>query len=305
MSGADGIASLSKRLQGLARSSGADYQRILADFAFERLLYRLSISSVRERFVLKGAMLLRVWSDRPYRATRDLDLLRAGDGNEEAIRRDWLEVCTTFVEPDGLEFDANMLETTEIRAANEYAGQRIMLPTRFGKARLRLQIDVGVGDTVWPSPRPCSYPSMLGLARATVLSYPPETVVAEKLEALVVLGDRNSRIKDFFGLHYLAGHMEFELPTLVEAARRTFQRRGTPVPTEVPFGLTPEYWANPSRPAQVLAFARRALLEPPVDPGTAIGLPIREFLDPIVMAMPLGEVPAAVWLPGGPWRLRQ
>ena len=206
---------VAKRLQGLARSTGAGYQRVLTDFAFERLLYRLSVSSVRERFVLKGAMLLRVWSDQPYRATRDLDLLRAGAGEEEAIRRDWAEVCTTSVEFDGLEFDENLLETSEIRAANEYAGQRIVLPTRFGKARLRLQIDVGVGDAVWPSPKACLFPSMLGLARASVLSYP---LRQRRLQR------RNSRLWSFWEIETVA----LRTTSIFTSSRVTWSSRWRP-----------------------------------------------------------------------------
>jgi len=192
-------ASVTARLLNRARQTGDDYQTLLTSFCFERFLYRLGVSSVRERFVLKGAMLLRVWSEHPYRATRDLDLLRRGDGS----------------------FDA-------IRAEDEYAGTRVSLPARCATARLTLQVDMGLGDSVWPPPQPCAYPALLEFPPPTVLAYPPEAVVAEKLEAIIVLGDRNSRIKDFFDLHHLAGRFQFDRVTLTEALRRTFARRRTP-----------------------------------------------------------------------------
>lgn len=231
-------ASVAARLLNRAKQTGDVYQTLLTSFCFERFLYRLGKSEARERFVLKGAMLLRVWSDRPYRATRDLDLLRKGDGSFEAIRADFRTICATPVEPDAVHFDADAVDIEAIRAEDEYAGTRATLIARSGKARLRLQIDMGLGDTVWPPPQACTYPTLLEFPAPALLAYPREAVVAEKFEAVVVLGDRNSRIKDFFDLHYLASHFEFDRATLTESVGRTFERRRTPVPAEDPLGLT-------------------------------------------------------------------
>ena len=79
-------ASVQARLLTLAKKTGDDYQTLLIAYASERFLFRLGASAVRDRFVLKGAMLLRLWSEHPYRATRDLDLLRRGDGCSRACR---------------------------------------------------------------------------------------------------------------------------------------------------------------------------------------------------------------------------
>lgn len=176
-------------------------------YAFERFLYRLGVSELGDRFILKGAMLLRVWSDRPYRATRDLDLSRRGEGSAGAIRADLVEVCSLVVEPDGIVCDTSDMRLEPIRAEDEHAGTRVNLPARCGSARLPLQIDVGVGDPVWPLPRRREYPALLDFPAPDVLTYPREAVVAEKLEAMIVLGDRNSRIKDFFDLTLLGDHL--------------------------------------------------------------------------------------------------
>jgi hypothetical protein len=192
-------------------------------------------------------MLLRVWSEQPYRATRDLDLLRRGDGSFEAIISDLRSVVSGPAPADGVVFDGAHVTVEAIRAEDEYAGTRAKLPARCGTARLALQIDMGLGDSVWPPPERCSYPTLLDPPAPDVLAYPREAVVAEKLEALVVLGDRNSRFKDFFDLHYLATRFQFDLPTLAEAVRRTFERRNTPIPSDEPIGLTPAYWARATR----------------------------------------------------------
>lgn len=295
-------ASVIARLLNLAKQSGDDYQTVLANFCFERFLHRLGVSTVRDRFVLKGAMLLRLWTEHPYRATRDLDLLRRGEGSFEAIREDIRTICATRVEPDAVVLDADAIRIEPIRAADEYAGTRASLPARCGTARLMLQIDMGVGDWVWPAPEACAYPTLLEFPSPEVLAYPRTAVVAEKFEAMVVLGDRNSRIKDFFDLHHLAMEFAFDRPTLTEAIRRTFARRGTPIPADDPIGLTSDYWNNPSRPAQVRAFARRARLPVPAAPREEISPLLRAFLLPIVQDLRSGDRGNGTWQPGGPWR---
>jgi len=295
-------ASVAARLLNRARQSGDDYQTLLTSFCLERFLYRLGVSSVRERFVLKGAMLLRVWSDQPYRATRDLDLLRRGEGSSDAIRADLAAICAAAVAPDGIDFDGDGMRIDAIRTAEEHAGTRATLPARCGSARLSLQIDVGNGDSVWPAPLLCVYPGLLDFPTPEVLAYPRETVVAEKLEAVVVLGDRNSRIKDFFDLHYLAGHFEFDRATLAEAVGRTFARRGTPIPAEEPIGLTSAYWENPSRPAEVRSFARRAGLVVPDQPADEFVTRLGAFLLPVLDDLHHGERRKGTWSAGGPWR---
>jgi hypothetical protein len=278
-------ASVAARLLNRAHATGDDYQTLLTSYCFERLLYRLGESAVRDRFVLKGAM-----------------LLRRGDGSPEAIRADLQSVVTAPVEPDAVVFDSAGIRFEAIRAEDEYAGTRATLPARCGTARLALQIDMGFGDSVWPAPRLCVCPPLLDLPAPEVLAYPREAVVAEKLEALVVLGDRNSRIKDFFDLHHLASRFEFDRATVAEAVRRTFARRRTPIPVDEPIGLTLAFWENPSRPAQVRAFARRAglaLAEPFADEFVRV---LGTFLSPIFSDLRVGTTRNATWVPGGPWR---
>lgn len=296
-------ASISARLLNRARETSQDHQTLLTSYCLERFLYRLSVSDRRERFVLKGAMLLRLWSDQPYRATLDLDLLRRGDGAFDAIREDLRAIAATPVPPDAVSFDGEHISVEAIRAEDEYAGTRATLPARCGTARLNLQIDMGLGDAVWPAPQTCTYPTLLDFPAPEILAYPREAVVAEKLEAMVVLGDRNSRIKDFFDLHYLASRFTFDRRTLADAVQRTFERRGTPIPAEDPIGLTPAYWDNPSRPAQVRAFARRAGLTVPDKPAETFQRTLHAFLAPILLDLRTKRRNSGTWPAGGPWTL--
>ena len=295
-------ASVSARLLNRAKQTGDDYQTLLTSYCLERFLYRLSVSDRRDRFVLKGAMLLRLWSERAYRATLDLDLLRRGDGTFDAIRDDLRAIITTPAPPDAVDFDGARIRLEAIRAEDEYAGTRARLPARSGKARLVLQIDMGLGDAVWPAPETCSYPTLLDFPAPELLAYPREAVVAEKLEAMVTLGDRNSRIKDFFDLHHLASRFEFDRATLAEAVRRTFARRRTPIPEEQPIALTRDYWENPSRPSQVRAFARRARIAVPEDFADDCARLLDAFLSPVLTDLRTGKGEVGRWRPGGPWR---
>ena len=299
--GVDLGASVTARLLNQAKERGDDYQIVLSDYCFERFLYRLGVSAMRQRFVLKGAMLLRVWSDHPYRATRDLDLLRRGDGSSEAIAQDIRSIVETDVEDDGVRFAPTELQIEPIRAEAEYVGARVVLPARCGTARLMLQIDVGLGDSVWPLPRTCAYPMLLDSPAPSVLAYPREAVVAEKLEAMIVLGDRNSRIKDFFDLYYLASTFEFDRATLAESVRRSFTRRGTNVPADEPVGLTQSYWNNPVRPAQMRAFLRRSRLQGSHGFDEAFLAVLRAFLLPVLDDLRTEQARAASWLPGKGW----
>ena len=295
-------ASVAARLLFRARETGDDHQTLLTSYCLERFLYRLGASDLRERLVLKGAMLLRLWSDRPYRATRDLDLLRRGSGDFKAIREDLRLILAASVPPDAVDFDGERIGIAAIRAEDEYAGTRATLRARCGTARLTLQVDMGLGDAVWPAPRACTYPTLLEFPAPDLLAYPREAVVAEKLEAMVVLGDRNSRIKDFFDLHHLAGGFGFDREVLAESVRRTFEHRRTPIPAEEPIGLTRRYWENPSRPAQVRAFARRARLDVPEKPEETFTALLSAFLAPVLEDLRIGTVRSGTWHPGGPWR---
>jgi len=212
-------ASVLARLLDRAKRTGDDYQTLLNAYATERFLYRLGMSGIGDRFVLKGAMLFRLWADQPYRATRDLDLLRQGASDADAIRADMERICTTSVDPDGIEFHRSTIHLEAIRPEDEYAGTRVKLKATCGTAKLPFQVDIGIGDSVWPPPKERQYPPLLEFPPPTVKTYTPESVIAEKLDAMVVLGDRNSRIKDFFDLRYLAEHFEFDRETLPAKSR--------------------------------------------------------------------------------------
>jgi predicted nucleotidyltransferase component of viral defense system len=280
----DRSASVRARLLNLARERGEDFQITLRNYLFERFLYRLGRSEFRDRFVLKGAMLLRLWADEPYRATVDLDLLSWGGSDPDSVTRDLAAICRTEVPDDAVVFDASTITAEQLRVQEEYAGARVTFEARLGTIRERLQVDIGFGDALWPRAEEVSYPVALGDPAPMIRVSSPETVIAEKLEAIVSLGIRNSRIKDFFDIDYLARSERFDRAVLIEAVRRTFARRGTLIPQEPPVGLTPEFWSQPGREAQFRAFARRARLEIAPESAEGLGRRVAEFAIPILQA---------------------
>lgn len=198
-------------------------------------------------------------------------------------------------------FDGASLVAEPIRAANEHAGVRVRLGARLAEARIPVQIDVGFGDTIIPAPVRASYPTLLDHSAPNILVYPRETVVAEKLEAMVSLGVTNSRMKDFYDVHVLASRFAFEGPMLARAVRVTFERRKTPFPDGEPLVLTREFLAAPERQTQWRAFLRKGRLQAPPDAGDLADA-LRLFLAPVLEAAARGEDFVASWLPGGPWR---
>lgn len=295
-------ASIQQRLLNRARETGEDFQVTLNNYLLERFLYRLGQSPARSRFVLKGALLFRLWADTPYRATLDLDLQWRGGGNRDAIAGDIRLVCATPAPDDAVEFDTSDLTVNDIRAEDEYAGLRVRFHGLLGKTRTRLQIDIGVADATWPEPEEITYPALLDLPAPRVLAYRPDTVVAEKLEALVVLGLTNSRTKDYFDLHYLAMNFPFVGAVLARAIGATFERRKTPFPVSTPEGLTDAYWDHQGRDAQLRAFARRTRVRVDMQAARSLLLLLREFLLPPLAAARRAQPFNQHWAPGGPWK---
>ena len=293
-------ASVRARLLRLARERGEDFQLLLIRYANERLLYRISMSRHGSEFVLKGATLFAIWTGEAHRATRDLDLLGFGDPSEDRMRRVMAEILAVEVEEDGVRFDADSLHVGPIREQQEYGGIRILLTARVTTAQIRLQLDIGFGDAVTPDAVLVDLPPLLDFPAPRMRAYPRETVVAEKLEALVQLGLANSRMKDFYDLVVLARMFEFEGELLARAIRATFERRGTPLPNALPAGLSSEFADDSQKAAQWEAFLRKSGgLQ--AEPLGAVVAEIAGFVKrPLNAAAAVRPLPLR-WPPGGPW----
>jgi len=198
-------ASVRQKLLNLSREKREDFNYTLNRYAIERFLFRLGNSESAERFILKGAMLFLYWGIDSYRQTRDIDLLMFGNDNLAELEGIFKSICRLPVEEDGLIFRENSVTGEIIRDSQEYGGVRIFLKGNLDTAVVRLQFDIGFGDSITPQPVEASMPVLLTAFPAPHLKiYPPETVIAEKFEAMVKLGMANSRMKDFFDIWILS-----------------------------------------------------------------------------------------------------
>ena len=276
-------ASVRQRLLNLSRASGQPFDLLLTRYVLERLLYRLTRTPHRERFVLKGAMLMTTWFADPHRPTRDLDLLGFGDPAPEAMLAVFRDVCTV-TENDGVTFDVDTLRIDRIRETLEYGGLRLHTVASVAGARVNVVVDIGFGDAVEPGLEELDLPVLLDLPAPRLRAYARETVVAEKFQAMVALGRANTRIKDFYDLWVLSRTHTFEDDRLARAILATFERRGTEIPVELPDALTPAFADDPLKRQQWAAFVRD-LAAGPLDFGIVIA-DLSAFLRPSAVNRP-------------------
>jgi predicted nucleotidyltransferase component of viral defense system len=245
----------------LARERGQVLDLLLTHYALERLLYRLSLSAHRNRFVLKGAMLVTTWFEDPHRPTRDLDLLGYGDPSVEAMSIVWKEICEIVVD-DGITFDSEALRIAPIREELEYGGLRIRTTATMARAQIAVTIDIGFGDAVEPGVEEIDLPVLLDLPVPRLRAYARETVIAEKFHAMIARGLANSRMKDFYDVWVISKSYTFDT-RLARAIAATFHRRQTEIPETLPDAFTPGFFRNQGKIQQWSAFVRDLSAESP------------------------------------------
>jgi predicted nucleotidyltransferase component of viral defense system len=254
-------ASIRARLLNLSRDSNQSFQMLLTRYALERFLYRLSISPYRDRFVLKGAILMATWFANPFRPTQDVDFLGFGDQDPDAMLGIFREICAIQID-DGVIFDTNALAIDRVRDELEYGGLRIKTNATIASAKIRIVIDIGFGDAIEPGPVELDMTVLLDQPAPRLRSYPRETVIAEKFQAMVMLGRANSRMKDFYDIWALSQAYTFEGDGLPRAIAATFKRRDTAIPAERPDALTEAFANDPAKQRQWEAFLRGIEAEP-------------------------------------------
>jgi hypothetical protein len=299
----DPAASIRQRLYNHARQHGDDFGRVLGRYAIERFLFRLSQTESAEHYVLKGAMLFVTWPQHAFRPTGDLDLLGEGNPDPAALTELFTRICEVEVPEDGIVFDPKTLKVEPVREADKYQGARLALRGHLSSAVIPVQVDIGFGDYVYPAPKRESFPSLLAdLPQAKILMYPPETVVAEKFEAMIRFGEANGRIKDFHDIWVITRTFPLDLASLVAAVGGTLRRRGTVAPTAMPVGLTEVFADVAQEKGLWTGFLRRTppSLDPPAFPQLQEEL--RRFFGPIIAGLGQPESARGRWNPdSGAW----
>ena len=222
--------SIRSKLLNIAKEENTFYQTVLTRYFQERLLYRISQTRYRSNFYLKGGALMYAYERFAARPTLDIDFLGNNISNEgESIVKAFKEICSVPYEEDGVTFDVEQITDQNITEFKDYHGIRLSIPVRMDTISQVMTMDIGFGDVVTPKPVDLDYPILLEhLQSAKILAYSLETVIAEKLHAVVDLADQSSRMKDYYDLYTILHNEKLDADVLQEAIIRTFENRHTP-----------------------------------------------------------------------------
>lgn len=220
-------ASMKARVRNLARQTGLSPQIVLQMHLLERLLERFSKSRYAGNVVLKGGMLIASMAGIDQRTTMDMDATVTGMTVDEDHVRQMLEEVCSISGIDPLTFELTRIES--IREEDEYPGFRAHVTARFRKVRGSLKVDITTGDSLVPGALEYPYSPILGGDDIPVLSYAPETVLAEKFETIIRRGELNGRARDFYDVVLLTRLYRDTLDwdALAAAIQATAKRRGS------------------------------------------------------------------------------
>lgn len=221
--------SIRTKLLNVAKKENIFYQTILTRYFQERLLYRMSQTRYRNNFYLKGGALMYAYERFAARPTLDIDFLGNNISNEgTSIIAAFKEICSVPFEEDGVVFDVEHITAQNITEFKDYHGIRLSIPVKMDSIAQVLTMDIGFGDVVTPSPVNLDFPILLEhLPCANILAYSLETVIAEKMHAIIDLADQSSRMKDYYDLYRILKEKEYDTEVLQEAIIRTFKNRHT------------------------------------------------------------------------------
>lgn len=292
-------ASVRQKLLNRARSDKRPFAELLQYYAMERFLYRLSQSSHSKHFILKGALMLRVWESPEFRPTMDIDMLGKTSNDEANIVSQITEILNLAVEPDGLNFDVASIQSERIKEDADYQGVRIRFRGTLDSARINMQIDIGFGDIVHPSPEECDLPTMFDFTAPRLLCYSRESAIAEKFEAMVKLGILNSRMKDFYDIWLLSRQFNFNGSQLAQAIQLTFKQRGTALSDNIVAFQAPFI---EEKQVQWTAFCWRINQEYLPNDFSDIVAQVTSFLAPIIEAARSGQPFDKNWMAANEWR---
>lgn len=294
-------ASVRQKLKNKAAQDKRPFAELLQYYAMERFLYRLTQSSHAGRFILKGALMLRVWQLHPFmnqiRPTMDIDMLGKTSNKIDDICAQVADIISVKAD-DGLVFDSATIRGERIKEDADYEGVRARFTGTLDNARVNMQIDVSFGDIIHPEPVKAELPTILDLPVPRLFCYSRESVIAEKFEAMIKLGKLNSRMKDFYDIWLLSRQFEFDGSELAEAIRLTMENRGTEIP-----GIITAFTNGfiKSKGKQWAAFYKRlGQKHVPADFSTVVA-GVEAFLQPLASALNTSDGFNQKWTVSDSW----
>ncbi len=293
-------ASVRQRLLNKARSDQRPFSELLQYFAMERFLFRLSNSLHADKFILKGALMLWAWQSPMNRATMDIDMLARQTSNKiEQIVVQVKDICSVSIPADdGLQFDIDSLQAERITEDADYEGVRIRFIAWLDKARVNMQLDIGFGDTIVPGPTKANLPALLDFESPKLMCYSLESAIAEKFEAMIKLGELNSRMKDFYDIWLLSRQFDFEGKLLQTALIETMRNRGTDLPHNISAFSDDFIQAKSS---QWKAFINKLKQETTPDSLAEVITQLKLFLTPVIKAIHSKTELSSSWSAPGSW----
>jgi len=293
-------ASVRQRLLNKSRTDARPFQELVQYYAMERFLYRLAQSRHANRFILKGALMLRVWQAPEIRSTMDIDLLGKTDNDVSSLISNITDILSVGVDPDGLSFFPENIMGEHITEDAEYKGVRIWFPAKLDTMRLNIQIDIGFGDIIYPEPEKSEIPTMLGLPAPQLWCYSRESSIAEKFEAMLKRRELNSRMKDFYDIWLLSRYFEFDGKILAEAIRLTLEQRGTELPGNINIvAFSHEFII--AKQVQWNAFRKKLKRDHVPAEFENVVMQVKEFISPLTSALISRKTPPSKWTAPGPW----
>lgn len=289
-------ASIRQRLLNKAKEDNRPFNEVLQYYVMERFLYRLSISDYRDKFVLKGALLFTLWQQSGIRSTIDIDLLGRINNDPYAITKVFRAICEIDVAEDGVRFESSSVTSEQITEDADYPGVRVRVHGYLDTARVRIQIDIGFSDVITPGPERLSYPTILSASAPRLHCYNKETVVAEKLQAMVKLDVLNSRMKDFYDIWLLSERFEFDSMILKEAIKNTFQKRETVITRDLMVFLD-GFSRNDEKIMQWKGFLRRSKALSIPENLAEVVRDLKHFLHPVIASIASGDEFKKTWKP--------
>ena len=218
---------LKDKVRNVSHGDNQTAQMLIRNFIMERFLERVSLSRYRNNFILKGGMLVASLVGIDTRATMDIDsTLKALPLNEEDALRIVNEIIRIHVE-DGISFE--VVKAAEIMADFEYPGVRLVLETRLDRLKQRIKIDLSTDDVITPAAIRYSYRLMFEERSIELMTYTPETLLAEKIQTILARGITTTRMRDYYDVYEIVvgNKVSIDKEVLAEAFTATCMKRKT------------------------------------------------------------------------------
>ena len=289
----DMAASIRARLLKIARQLNIDFNRVLLIYLQQCFLDRLARSRYKEQFILKGGLLFYGVEPLIARPTRDMDFLGKNVLNQPGRIEAAIREILTIELPDGVTFLTQDMRSEIITERRFYSGVRVFVPAELSKAKQKVQIDVGFGDAIIPGTVEFDYPALLKDDPIKISAYSWNSVIAEKMEAIVSFSDLSSRMKDYYDIFYLQDRFNFNGNELSEAIEETFKRRETDL-SGSDYIFSEDFASNQDRQKQWRAFLGKNDLKEPADFFQVIKH-LKQFLAPVISAIIRKENFAKKW----------